>query len=100
MALGQTFINPSGDGFYITSVDIFFEEKDTALPVTLGIVNTYGEKPSNKILPFSTVTKNASDITVSTDGSTATTFTFESPVFLAGSETYCIGLETCSKTKK
>ena len=64
MALGQTFINPSGDGFYVTSVDVFFEEKDTALPVTLGIVNTYGEKPSNKILPFSTVTKNASDINI------------------------------------
>jgi hypothetical protein len=100
MALGQTFINPSGDGYFITSVDIFFEEKDTALPVTLGIVNTYGEKPSNKILPFSTVTKNASDITVSTDGSTATTFTFESPVFLKGSETYCVGLDTYSTKYK
>jgi len=100
MALAQTFINNFGDGLFVTSVDIFFAEKDSSLPVILELVNTLGEKPGRKILPFSAVTKNPGDITTSTDGSTATTFTFESPVFLSGATTYCLGLKTPSTKYK
>ncbi len=96
MALGQTFINNFGDGAFLTSIDLFFKAKDDNIPVTVAIVETLGGKPSDRILPFSTVTKNPSDINISDDGATATTFTFESPVFIGGTETYAIGIESQS----
>ena len=40
-------------------------------------------------MPFSVVTKNPADVNVSADGSTATTFTFESPVYLEENTEYC-----------
>ena len=43
------------------------------------MVNGY---PGQTVMPFSTVTKNPADVNTSTDGSSATTFTFESPVYL------------------
>jgi hypothetical protein len=100
MALGQTFINNFGDGTFLTSIDLFFETKDDNIPVTIGILETLGQKPGKKVLPFSTVTKNPSDINVSSDGTTATTFTFDSPVFIDGSETYAVGIDTVSTNYK
>ena len=41
------------------------------------------------VLPFSTVTKNPADINISQDGSAATTFTFDSPVFVNEKVEYC-----------
>ena len=100
MALGQTFINNFGDGTFLTSIDLFFETKDDNIPVTIGILETLGQKPGKKVLPFSIVTKNPSDINVSSDGTTATTFTFDSPVFIDGSETYAVGIDTVSTNYK
>ena len=100
MALGQTFINNFGDGTFLTSIDLFFETKDDNIPVTIGILETLGQKPGKKVLPFSTVTKNPSDINVSSDGTTATKFTFDSPVFIDGSETYAVGIDTVSTNYK
>ena len=96
MALGQTFINNFGDGAFLTSIDLFFKSKDSNIPVTVAIIETLGGKPADRILPFSIVTKNPSDINISDDGSEATKFTFDSPVFIDGSETYAIAIESQS----
>ena len=100
MAVFQTFINTFGDGVFITSIDLFFETKDNNLPVGIDIVDTQMERPSRRPLPFSGVVKNPSDINTSTDGSTATTFTFSSPVFLDGASTYALRVNTTSTNYK
>ena len=50
------------------------------------MVNGY---PTTTVIPFSTATKQAADISTSTDGTTATTFTFPSPVYLQNATEYC-----------
>ena len=44
------------------------------------------------LVPFSEVTKNLADVNVSQDGATATTFTFDSPVYLEDGKEYCVVL--------
>lgn len=100
MTISQTFLNNVGEGCFVTSIDLFFEAKDDTLPVTVYLVETVMDLPTVKELPFSKVTKNPSDINTSTDGSTATTFTFDSPVFLEGGALYGIAVESNSKDYK
>ena len=100
MALAQTFINNLGDGVFLTSIDLFFETKDDNLPVGIEITDTNMDKPSDRVVPFSGVTLNPSDVNVSTDASSATTFTFISPVFLDGASTYALTVNTFSTNYK
>ena len=75
--LAQGFYIDQEDGMFVTSIDVFFSAKDTALPVTMQIrpmVNGYPS--SNTVLPFGEKTLQASEISTSTDGTTATRFTF------------------------
>jgi len=109
--LAQTFFVKEQFGVFITKVDLFFARKpttDSALisagtgvqaaiqsPVYVQIRPASAGKPaSSTIVPGSTVTKNAADINVSTDASTATTFTFEEPIFLEGRQAYAITIRT------
>ena len=73
MAIAQTFVNNAGEGCFVTSLDLYFSSKDSVQPINVALLTTDKDRPSSKILPFSVVTKAASAITTSTDGSTATT---------------------------
>jgi len=92
MAISQTFVNNTAEGCFVTSLDLYFSEKDSIQPITIGLLETYRSRPDSKIIPFSIVTKAAADVNTSTDASSATTFTFDSPVFLKGGQTYAITL--------
>lgn len=109
--LAQTFLVdgfpatvPTGDvssatnsgGCFLTKVDIYFATKDTGLPVTLQIREVVNGYPGRVILPFSEVIKPASDVVTSLNGTTATTFTFKSPVYVKNATEYCIVLLTNS----
>ena len=72
------------NGVYITSVDVFFQSKDNELPVTLQVRPIETGLPSSRILPFSVVVKDPSEVEVSQDASIPTKFTFESPLYLTG----------------
>ena len=100
MALAQTFFNNIGEGCFVTSLDLYFETKDDNLPITVALIETLANTPGRRILPFSTVTKIPSEITVSTDGTTATKFTFESPVYLKGGYQYAVAMESNSTKYK
>lgn len=100
MAIAQTFLNNVGEGCFVTSIDLFFEAKDDTLPVTVFLTETVMDLPTIKELPFSKVTKNPVDVNTSTDGLTATTFTFDSPVFLEGGVMYGIAVLSNSKDYK
>ena len=80
------------DGRFVTSIDVFFSAKDATLPCQVEIRNMINGYPGRKILPFGKKILYPSDINTSTDGSTATTFTFDSPVFLQPDTEYCFVL--------
>ena len=88
--LAQTFIVDDVTGIYVTSLDLYFQEKPTEFdtPVTIEIREVELGTPSQKVLPFSTVEKTPDEITLSQDASIPTKFTFESPVYLNGQREY------------
>jgi hypothetical protein len=90
--LAQTFLIDVKNGCFITKIDIFFSQKDSSLPVTLEIRNTVNGYPGKRILPFSSVTLRPDQVTTSADASSATTFTFKSPIYLEENGEYCIVL--------
>ena len=101
--LAQTFIildtdtldvDEGATGAFLTSCDIFFFAKDDTYPVTMEIRNVINGAPGPKILPFGRKTLQSSEISLSDDGNTATTFTFDSPVYVVGGTEYSICLLT------
>ena len=87
--LAQSFICEANGGMMLTSIDLFFQAKSTHMPVSVEIRNMVNGYPGQTVLPFSTVTKNPADINISEDGSSSTTFTFDSPVFVNEKVEYC-----------
>ena len=87
--VAQGFYIEQEDGTFVTSVDLFFSSKSSSLPVTLQLRTMVNGYPTETLIPFGEVTKQASDISTSTDATTATTFTFPSPVFLNSATEYC-----------
>jgi hypothetical protein len=84
--LAQSFFVEEDPGVYYTSVDLFFGTKSSSIPVELRIVNVVNGFPSGNIIEGSSVVKYPNEITTSSTGSTATTFTFDAPVYLPKGE--------------
>ena len=100
--LAQSFqVNEDG-GIFITSCDCYFQTKDDMdIPMTFQIRTMEGGVPTQKILPFSEIIKPPDQINVSTNGTVATRFNFEAPVYLEGSGTeYAICLASWSTKYK
>lgn len=94
--LSQTFYvkkQQGADYIFLSSIDVYFKQKDSSKGVTLMVreVSDSGY-PTTVILPFSSVYKRSSDINTSNNGTTATTFTFESPVCVRADKDYAIVL--------
>ena len=90
--IAQTFIikDQNDDvGMFITKMDLFFESKDPNLGVTVQIRTTDNGFPSQNIMPYGEVHLRSADVNVSSDGTTATTVTFPSPVFVSAQQEYC-----------
>ena len=77
------------DGLFVTSIDVFFATKSSSLPVTMQLRTMVNGYPTTTLIPFGTIFKQAADISTSTDATTATTFTFPSPVYLQNATEYC-----------
>ncbi len=83
--LAQTFLIEDSTlegGVFLTKIDIFFFTKDEEIPVALDIRTVVNGNPTQTVLPFSKVVKQAEDVFTSTDASKPTTFTFKAPVFI------------------
>jgi hypothetical protein len=90
--LAQTFIVNEESGVVPTSIDLFFATKDDSIPVELQIrevVNGYPGTP-DKIIPGLTKVLMPNQINVSSNATTATTFTFDSMVRLEGGREYAL----------
>jgi len=88
--LAQSFIIDQADGVFLTSVDIFFKARCRIEPVKVEIRNMVNGYPGSQVVPFSVKWINRADVLVSDDASTATKFTFDSPVYLQEGVEYCI----------
>jgi hypothetical protein len=82
--LSQIFFVQDETGIFLTSIEIYFQNKDENIPVTLSIRNVVAGTPGNVTIPFSRVTLDSEQINVSVDASIPTKFTFPSPVYLNG----------------
>ena len=58
--LAQTFLVDDEGGVFLTSLDIFFSSKASAIPVTIQIREVVNGYPGKTILPFSEVSLNKS----------------------------------------
>lgn len=91
--MAQTFIvEGEANGVFITKVDLYFLAKSTTKSFTVQIREVINGYPGDKILPFSTKTLPSSSINISETASVATTFTFESPVYLKNNTEYSLVL--------
>jgi hypothetical protein len=91
--MAQTFIiEGEPDGVFVNGVDVFFRTKSSNKNFTVQIREVVNGYPGNKIVPFSTKTLNAANITISETATTATTFTFDNPVYLKNNTEYALVL--------
>ena len=92
--LSQTFRvqrqSSNTDGLYLTSIDVYFSEKDPIHGVNLELRETNNGVPSGIVLPFSTVHLPSSNVSTSNTGATSTRFTFDSPVYVKTETDYAI----------
>jgi len=87
-------------GVFITSIDIFFAEKDDLLQTSLEIRNVVNGTPGTKVIPFGRVAKQPSEINLSQTATVATTYTFPSPVYLMNNTEYCFVMKSHSPNHK
>jgi hypothetical protein len=99
--LAQTFLISEKGGCFISSVDLFFSEKDTNLPVWVELREVLNGYPGPTLIPFGRKVLNPSDVNIdATTGATATKFTFDSPVYLKEGIEYCLVVMTNSLNYK
>ena len=89
--MAQTFIvEGQPDGTFITKVDMYFQAKSSTKNITVQLRDVVNGFPGSKIVPFSTKTLTPDSVNISDDASEATTFTFDSPVYLKNSTEYAL----------
>jgi len=98
--LAQSFEIVEDNGVFVTGIDVFFESKDDAIPVTCQIRTMQTGLPTNTIVPFGEVVYEPSQVNLSRDGTVPTRFTFPSPVYLAGKNEYSVVLLSASNNYK
>jgi len=89
--LAQSFFVSEQGGIFLTSAEVFFERvDDNGIPVTVQLRPVKLGLPTSEVVPFSEVNLDPDQITTSSNGSVATKFTFDSPVYLEGGTEYAL----------
>ena len=89
--LAQTIMCDSDGGMFITSVDLFFSHKHTSLPVWVEVRTVKNGYPTQEILPFGVKQLEPASVNINaTDGTTATKFSFDAPIYLRQGKEYAI----------
>ena len=79
--IAQSFFVDATSGIYVTKIDLFFAAKDNSFPVSLQLRPMVNGLPSpTEIIPGTQVVVPGNSVNVSTDATSATTFTFAEPV--------------------
>ena len=92
--LSQTFFVKSGmaDGasnIYMSEIDLFFKRKSETNGITVQVREVVNGYPSYTTLPFGSKYINPTQISVSDNGSLATTVHFDNPIKLDVEKEYC-----------
>ena len=82
--LAQSFNVTEYPGIYMTSVDMFFFTKSNSIPVEVRIVNVENGYPTKRTIASKIL--EPSQVSTSDDGTVATNFQFDEPVYLAAGE--------------
>ena len=92
--LAQTFFTYGvTGGCFITAIDIFFQSKDSSIPVTVELRETQNGYPAGKrVSRYSTVTLAPASVLTSQTAATPTKFTFSRPIYLEENKDYCFVL--------
>ena len=90
--LAQSFIVEEEGGMFLSGVDIFFNTKDTNIPISMQIRTMENGYPTKTILPFSDVTITPDNIEISESAAVPTRFVFKAPVYIKSSVEYCFVL--------
>ena len=90
--LAQTFIIDTAGGIFMSSCEIYIATKDANIPINLSIRSVENGTPTQQVVPGSSINIYPGSITTSTDGSVATKFTFDHPIYLAQDQEYAIVL--------
>ena len=98
--LAQSFIVEEEGGMFLTGVDVFFNTKDTNIPISMQIRTMENGYPTKSILPFSDVTITPDDIEISESAAVPSRFTFKAPVYIKSSVEYCFVLLSDSNEYK
>ncbi len=98
--LAQSFLIEEEGGVFVSSVDIYFNTKDTNIPISMQIRTMENGYPTANILPFSDVTIVPEDIQTSETGAIATNFVFRAPVYIPPSIEHCFVLFSDSNEYK
>ena len=94
--IAQSFYIDEVQGIFATSIELYFKSAfaataDLQLPISLHLRPMVNGFPSDtEIIPGSTVYVNYNLVNTSNDGTAATKFTFEEPIFLTGLTDYAI----------
>jgi len=88
--LAQSFIVQERGGAFLTGADVYFNTKDTNIPVSAQLRLMENGSPTPKILPLSTVTVYPEDVEISENASIPTRFTFPAPVYVNDTDEYCL----------
>ena len=95
--LAQSFAVQEIGGAFVTKLDLFFQKKDTDIPITIELREMENGYPTKKVLPFGRKTLQPEDVNVSEDATAVTTFTFDAPIYLQEGREYCFVLLADSK---
>ena len=88
--LAQTFLISETGGCFLTKLDLYFAAKDNTLPVWVEVRTVINGYPGEKLLPFGRKVLTPDQVNIDADtGTAATTFTFDSPIFLQEGVEYC-----------
>jgi len=95
--LSQTFRvnlakNEIASGVFVTKMDLFFETRDPRLGITVELREVNNGYPAPNILPYAQIHLASSQVNLSTNGSVATTVTFDAPVYLPTEKEFCVVL--------
>jgi len=91
--LAQTFvvdIDKYPQGVFLKDIDLFFKAKHSSLPVRIYLAPTENGIPTQRVIPFSEVSKAPADVSISEDASAATNFVFNSPIYLKPGVEYSV----------
>lgn len=92
--LAQTFFTYGiTGGCFITKIDIWFQSKDSSLPVTLEVRNVVNGYPGPLLVSkWASVVKAPADVNTSNNSSVATSFLFPRPIYLEENRDFCFVL--------